>query len=320
MVTVRQDGDPGGSAPPSLPLGRVACAGLGVAAAVLGLLPWLVTGMRLPLQNLWATPTLPADMPVALLPFSQYAVTSIVALVVTGYGATGLVVRALGARSPSRAVLAAGAGASAVHLIAAVESTAAVASGLAERTASSVYLAALVVVVVVAVLTGVLVLRLVTARSRAAAVVGLSVLALVLGPWSASFVAPLGAVPGEVASWALTRVLRWVPAVLVGGAIAWAGLGTRRRVAAATGAVLLLWTGPAAATAVTSAAGFRLLLPHPAELLAYGIQVLQAALLQPEVVVPPVLVALAVAAAGVWLRRVLAGRGGRGAALARAGA
>lgn len=45
---------------------------LGAAAAIVGLIPWIITGMRLPLQNLWATDTRPADMPLALLPFSQY--------------------------------------------------------------------------------------------------------------------------------------------------------------------------------------------------------------------------------------------------------
>ena len=32
---------------------------IGVGAALVGLLPWIITGMRLPLQNLWASSTLP---------------------------------------------------------------------------------------------------------------------------------------------------------------------------------------------------------------------------------------------------------------------
>src|SRR5690606_40914719 len=51
------------------PLGRYA---IGVAAAVVGLLPWLLTGMRLPLQNLWSHPTSPEDMQHAQLVFNQY--------------------------------------------------------------------------------------------------------------------------------------------------------------------------------------------------------------------------------------------------------
>jgi hypothetical protein len=99
---------------------RLACVGIGVAAAVVALLPWLVTGVRLPLQNLWAVQTLPEDMPIALLPFSQYAVVQIFSLLVVGYGAAGIVVRALRTRLPRRAVLTVGAGALSVHLVATV--------------------------------------------------------------------------------------------------------------------------------------------------------------------------------------------------------
>ena len=56
----------------------------GAGSAVVGLLPWMITGMRLPLQNLWASDTLPKSMPVALLPLSNYAVTLIAGLLVTG--------------------------------------------------------------------------------------------------------------------------------------------------------------------------------------------------------------------------------------------
>lgn len=50
---------------------------IGAVSAVLGLLPWLITGMRLPLQNLWAADTAPDAMPIVLLPFSQYALSLI---------------------------------------------------------------------------------------------------------------------------------------------------------------------------------------------------------------------------------------------------
>jgi len=285
----------------------LAVLGTGAASAVLGLAPWLARGMRLPLQNLWAQPTTPADMPLALLPLSQYAVATVLALVVTGYGVAGLAVRAMGARRPRRAALAAGAGALAVHLVAAAQSLTTVADGLARRPASALYLAALGALLVGSVLTGLLVLRLVTASSSAAAVVGLSVLALLLGPWCAEVVAPMGSLPGEAASWVLASVVRWVPAVLVGAAIAWGGLGSASRVAAAAAGLLLLWVVPAALTAVTSAVGSRVLLPHPAELVDFGLAVLRAALLQPAVVVPALVVAVVVATAGTALRHVLTG-------------
>jgi hypothetical protein len=65
-----------------------------VVAALVGLLPWLITGIRRPLQNLRATSTSPESMPVALLPFSQYALTLIVGLIVTGSAIAGVVARA----------------------------------------------------------------------------------------------------------------------------------------------------------------------------------------------------------------------------------
>ena len=271
---------------------------------MVGLLPWLLTGMRLPLQNLWAAPTTPEDMPMVMLPLNQYYVTVVLALVVTGYGVAGLVVRALGARVPPRAVAAVGAGALAVHLVATVQSMAAVTSGLAGRAASVVYLAALLALVVGAVLVGSSVLALITARPRGAAVVGLSVLGLALGPWSATSVPPPDTGAEQALSWVLADVVRWIPAVVVGVAIAWGGLGRLSRVAAALGALLVLWIGSAALTAVSNAAGSRALLRHPAELLAYASEVFEAALLQRDQVVASLLVAVVVAAGGTALHHL----------------
>ncbi|MDJ0378729.1 hypothetical protein [Cryobacterium sp. PH31-L1] len=65
-------------------IGPVSYLVVGMLAAIVGLLPWLVTGMHLPIQNLWAADSVPEDMPIALLPFSQYTITLVVAVVVTG--------------------------------------------------------------------------------------------------------------------------------------------------------------------------------------------------------------------------------------------
>ena len=286
-------------------VGALACVGIGVAAAVVALLPWLATGARLPLQNLWAEPTLPGDMPRALLPFGQYAIALILSLIVVGYGAVGIAVRALRPRLPDRAVLAAGSGAVAVHVVAAAQSATTVASGLQDRTASTFYLAAVLAVVAGAVLTGLLVLRLLAAPPRAGAVIGLSLVALLSGSWLAELMMGLGSgSDGLALSW-LNVVVRWVPAVLVGAAIAWGGLGTRGRVLAAAVSLLLLWIVPAAITAVTSAAGSRVLLPYPSEMLGYALDVLRAAMSTPGLVLPPVLAAAVVAAAGIVLRGLL---------------
>jgi hypothetical protein len=215
--------------------------------------------------------------------------------------------RAPSVRLPSRAALSAGAGATVVHLVVALQSLRAVASGLSTRTASTVYLAALAALVVTAVLAGWLVLALVTARSRAVAVIGLALMAVLAGSWLAALLAPTGSVPGPVAAKALNSVVRWVPALLVGAAVAWSGLRGRVGVAAGLAAVLVLWVVPAVLTALSSAAGYRLAFGRPAELAGFGIQVLRAALLQVDLVVPPLLLAAAVAAGGLALAR-LSGR------------
>ncbi len=286
-------------------VGTLACVGIGVAGAVVALLPWLATGARLPLQNLWAEPTLPGDMPRALLPFGQYAVAHILSLIVIGYGLTGLAVRALRPRLLAGALLAAGSGAVTVHAVAAVQSATTVASGLQERTASALYLAAVLAVVAVAVLIGLVVLRLVGGSPRPGATVGLAVAALMSGSWLAELLLSLGAgAEGLPPSW-LNIVVRWVPAILVGAAIAWGGVSTPGRAVAAGLCLVLLWIVPAAVTAVTSAAGSRVLLRYPLEMLDYAFEVLRAAMSSPGLVFPPVLAAAAVAGAGLLLRGAL---------------
>ncbi|MCO4255463.1 hypothetical protein [Pseudarthrobacter cellobiosi] len=66
---------------------------IGLLAGLLGLAPWLVTGAQLPLQNLWGAEVLPQQMPLSLLPLSQYGLTTLVALMTVGGAAAGLAVR-----------------------------------------------------------------------------------------------------------------------------------------------------------------------------------------------------------------------------------
>lgn len=73
---------------------------------MLGLLPWLVTGMRLPLQNLWASETPPQEMPLVLLPFNQYTIALLAAGLVTGEAVAGIAARALRDRLGARGVVA----------------------------------------------------------------------------------------------------------------------------------------------------------------------------------------------------------------------
>ncbi len=276
---------------PVAPVWRYA---IGVAAAVLGLLPWLATGMRLPLQNLWESPVGPADMPLTLLPFSQYAVVEIPALLVVGSAVAGAVARW---RVPAGLGTVA-VGVLAVQLFAVVQTAVTVGSGLAPRPESTTYLGGLIALAALAVVVGTGTMVLVARAPRAGVLVGVGVVALLLGTWlNALVTAPFDVPPDAVVR--VTGLTRWVAPVLIGGAIAWTGLRTAGRVAAALGALLAVWLVPALFTAVTSAVGSRVLAGRPAEMLDYGTGVFRMAATMPSLVLPPLLVTAGVAVAGL---------------------
>jgi len=244
---------------------------IGVAAAVIGLIPWLVTGMRLPLQNLWAEATLPGDMPLALLPLNQYAVTLLFGLLVCGYGVVGLVGRCMRRTAPQHAVAAMGIGVLIVHAAATFQTTVTVADGLLPSAISAIYLTAMLAVIVASIAVGLLVLRLIGSAAVSGAVVGLTIAAVAVGYWITAFVN----VVGLIDSWtpeatAFFVAGAWVPPVLTGLAIAWAGIGPRSRTAGGVISLIVLWTLPAFLTAVQSVAGSRALLHQPSELPGYA--------------------------------------------------
>jgi hypothetical protein len=103
--------------------------GVGILAAALGILPWLIGGGTLPLQNLWVADTPWNDMPFALLPVSQYAATAIFVLLLMGGVFAGLAVHII-ARRGSFAAWPAALGLFAVQLVAVVQSYTVVSNGL----------------------------------------------------------------------------------------------------------------------------------------------------------------------------------------------
>ncbi|WP_210505731.1 hypothetical protein [Naasia sp. SYSU D00057] len=299
---------------PARRLGLLASFGIGAGAAILGLLPWIGSGMRLPLQNLWAMAALPDEMPIALLPFSQYAVTLLAGLLMTGAAIAGLVARATAARRGRGDLAAIAVGVLLVQGGAGTQSALVVADGQEQSTRAVLYLAALVAVVILSIAIGVVVLLLAGRSARPGATVAFATAALAAGIWANSLVAPFGSLQSPASAWLLAGT-RWVPALLVGAAIAWCGFRSVGRVLAAASALLLLWLGSAAITAVSAAAGTRVLAPYPAEMLDYAAGVFLMASGMPELVLPPLLLALAVGALGaVALDRLRARRGGGSAA------
>ncbi|WP_438856252.1 hypothetical protein [Agromyces sp. M3QZ16-3] len=285
-------------------LGWWLCLLIGAGAAALGLLPWLVEGMRLPLQNLWATDAAPEEYPLVLLPFSQYFLTRIAALLVVGAATAGIVARATRTRQRRFGVAWMLVGLLAVQATAIVQTTTVVRGGLEERVESDLYVAALVGIAVLANLVGVLVMLLVAAAPRAGAVIAFALTAVLAPSWVGGLLLPDPVTTGPVTD-AVLLVLRWLPAVLVGVAIAWGGVGTVGRVIAAIVALAVLWIGPALIIAVSSAAGSRVLARHPDEMLDQAVGVFRSASTMPDVVVPPLVVAVVIAALGLLARLVV---------------
>ncbi|TFB68110.1 hypothetical protein E3O06_16510 [Cryobacterium glaciale] len=251
---------------------------MGMLSAIVGLLPWLVTGMRLPLQNLWAVNTLPEDMPIVLLPFSQYTITLIVAVIVTGSALAGGLARVTRAQHPRFTLAAIVVGVLTVQVVAIVQTAVTTAVGLTESPAAKVYLFVLTAGTLAASLIGLLILALIARAPVAGAMVAVSLAAVASSAWLNGFIAhPLSFEVSETAR-ALLNATRWVPAVIVGLAVAWGGLATIGRVAGAVVSFLALWIGPTLFTAVSAAAGTRVLAAYPAEMLDYGAQVFVSAL------------------------------------------
>ena len=295
--------------PPKAPQWRGAFAslGIGVASALLGLLPWLLSGMRLPLQAMWAFPALPEQMPIAFLPLGNQTITAVLGMLVVGGATAGLTARALKHRLPTRAPLSIAAGLLFVQIVATAQSAQALQYGLSADERAGFYLVACVAVAVVGMLLAVVCLALAAAAPRAGALLAFTFGAIALGWWFGTFFWPHGVLPIELSS-GVNAVLRWVPPVLVGAAIAWAGGRTVGRVVSAIVSLLMLWLLPAAATAVTSAVGSSMLLHFPAELVDQAVRVFLAAAFLPSLVVWPLVVAVVVAGVGISIRGFAATR------------
>lgn len=293
------------TAPRRRDLRHLYCLAIGVGAVLLGLLPWLVTGAHLPLQYLQVDFLPPEQMPVALLPFSQYAVTMTFGLLVVAYAAGAIVARIVGPqRRPPRGVLVMGTTIVVLHAVAALQASVATLGILERRPESALYLVAVLSVVLASVLIGVLVLALVATAPRGGALIGLAIAATAAGFWFTAWLAPFSFTAEGIPGW-LLDVARWVPAVLTGAAIAWAGLRTPGRIVAAIGSLVLLWLGAVLATAISSAAGSYVLLKDPLGMVDQFTGVFRSAAFMPELQLPPLIVAVVIAGLGLVVRLVV---------------
>lgn len=277
---------------------------IGVACAVGGMFPWLITGMRLPLQNLWATQSLPDEMPYVLLPFNQYKIFLLASIMILGSTTAGLLARGLHDRIGRWGLPALVAGILIVQVGAVVQTTLVVSRGLQERPEATFYLSMLVIGSVLAIALGLTIFWLLVKASTAGVVVAAALAAVFTTPWLAALLAPMGFPTNPVIDQLLGYV-RFVPAVLIGMAIAWGGVRTVGRVFAAITALGLLWLGPAFMAGLNTVAGTRALARFPAELLDLGKNSFILAATRPVLVVPPLLLAVLVATVGIIAQRLV---------------
>ncbi|WP_308159778.1 hypothetical protein [Arthrobacter sp. ISL-5] len=273
---------------------------LGLLAGLLGLVPWLVTGARLPLLNLWGSQVWPGQMPLALLPLSQYESTTLVALMTTGGAAAGLAVRCW--PSPRRRLVmwCAAGGVLAVQVTATIQAFTVVGGGLAAGPRSILYVGGLLAGVVAAMVAGMVALLLLAAKSRALAALGVGVMAVPFVSWAAAGVTHLAGVGGV--SPLVSMLWRCLPAVLVGVALAWCGLRPAVRALVWLVDLAMLWVVPAMFTAVRSVLGTRVLGGDLQEMTAMGKQVFMGALGPAGGTGPTILLALAIALVGTFVR------------------
>lgn len=267
----------------------------GALSAVIGLAPWLATGARLPLQNLWATDTLPDDMPLALLPFSQYHLGDILALLVVGGALAGVAVRLVPASRRRHATIWSLAGLATVQLVAIVQTAVVVRGGLVADGRAGMYFGAMLAVAVLGLLLGLGTLVACGWTARPGTTVAAAIGALALATWLSMSIAATDDA-STVLGPPVSGVWRWLPAVLVGAVLAWCGLSSGRHVTAWIVSLALLWAVPAVLLAVTYAAGSRVLLGNPAEAVRAALDVLPPALGVggPSLVTVPVAVAIGV--------------------------
>jgi hypothetical protein len=283
---------------------------VGVGGAILGLLPWLVSGARLPPQLLWVQTLRAEDMPIALLPFSFLTVILIFSLLVVGSAAAGIGGRALRVRGWGLVLLVLGV--LIVQIGATVQTAGVMQKGLQDRLESDVYLFALLAGTGLSILVGLIVAILVAGAPRAGALIGLTIGATGMGSWIGTLIDPTRLGQGPLT--AMLVIVPWVAPVLTGIAIAWTGIDTAGRVIAALSALVMVWVAPAVTTALANALSNQVLIRSSSDVIDYAVGVFQAALLTPELALRPIIATAIAAGVGLGLRALITRGRRRGAA------
>lgn len=276
----------------------------GVFGALVGLGPWILTGARLPMQDLWIDATPQSGMPFALLPLSQTTVIPVFSYLIVGAAVAGILGRVLRLRGVGLFLLELGV--LGIQVWATVQATMVLREGLQDRFESAMYIVGLLTGTILSILSGVLVTMLIAAAPRAGALLGLTAGAIGMTAWTTTLLFTTGVTSSAFAG--VMWIIPWIAPVLTGLAMAWTGLNTVGRVISAIVALAMIWIAPAVTTAVANALGNRVIFRNGDDLLAYGSSVFRSALTEPSISLPPVIVAAAIGAViagGIALIRVL---------------
>jgi len=255
----------------------VAAVSFGLLCALLGMLPWMVTGMRLPLQNLWESETLPESMPRALIPLSNYSVVVTSAILVVGAALGGLAVviaRVRGRAMSAGYVLA---GVLGVQIGALAHAAWALGRGLESSSRANLYVGALVGAAALTIVIGIPILLGIARGHAAPATLAVATSAVALSAWLPALVFAFVPISAQVPL-VVWRTIEWLPLVIAGIAIGWCGWKTAQRAIASVFSLVIIWVLPALATAVSYGIGSRIYLQFPEELFPASKQVFMMAL------------------------------------------
>lgn len=283
---------------------------LGFASGIIGLLPWLLKGGRLPLQNLWRSETPPDAMPLALLPVSQYSATTLLVLLLVGGVLAGGATRLL-RRTGRVEAWTVSAGLLLFQLAAVLQAFLVIADGLGIGRPgvdgrALLYFTGMLAGTIVSVLLAQGLFWLVSRRSVGPSALGLVLAAVPVASWIVGAITVVGDPYG--AALALGWVFRWLPAVIVGAVLGWCGVVPLRRLGVWAAGLAALWVTPALFTALSNALGMRVLDGDLREMAQIAITIFPAAL---RIGVGPVILAALLGAAIVLVRWAVA-RGARG--------
>lgn len=285
--------------PHKTPLSRDATLAilLGILAGLLGLAPWLVTGAQLPLQNLWATETMPDQMPLSLLPLNQYELTTLVGLLTMGGAVAGFAVRLWAPARRRLVTWCAAAGVLMVQGTAVVQSFSVVDSGLASGLESRIYVVGLLAGVVASVAASLVALLLLASPSPTRVALGVGLMAVPFVGWTGDWLFSMFGGPANAPP-LVPLLQRWLPAIVVGMALAWCGFRPAHRLWVWAVDLLLLWVVPALFISVRYVFGTRVMLGDFEEMLLMGRDILAATLGPDGGAGPLVLLTLAIGLAG----------------------